>query len=76
MYNRCTLADFMGVQIASVDNIDWPKTLDNPQAQKQEFIEILDKLKSLNINAIFVQIRPSSDALYKSCINPWSKYIT
>lgn len=76
MYNRCTLVEFRGVWIASVYNIDWPKTLDNPEAQKQEFIEILDKLKSLNINAIFVQIRPASDALYKSYINPWSKYLT
>ena len=76
MYNRCTLVEFRGVWIASVYNIDWPKTLDNPDVQKQEFIEILDKLKSLNINAIFVQIRPTSDALYKSYINPWSKYLT
>ena len=76
MYNRCTLVEFRGVWIASVYNIDWPKTLDDPEAQKQEFIEILDKLQSLNINAIFVQIRPTSDALYKSYINPWSKYLT
>ncbi len=53
-----------------------PETFDNPEVQKQEFIEILDKLKSLNINAIFVQIRPASDTLYKSYINPWSKYLT
>lgn len=76
MYNRCTLVEFRGVWIASVYNIDWPKTLDDPEAQKQEFIEILDKLQSLNINAVFVQIRPTSDALYKSYINPWSKYLT
>ena len=76
MYNRCTLVEFRGVWIASVYNIDWPKTLDNTEAQKQEFIEILDKLDSLNINAIFVQVRPTSDALYKSYINPWSKYLT
>ena len=42
MYNRCTLVEFRGVWIASVYNIDWPKTLDNPEAQKQEFIEILE----------------------------------
>ena len=46
MYNRCTLVEFRGVWIASVYNIDWPKTLDNTEAQKQEFIEILDKLDS------------------------------
>ena len=52
MYNRCTLVEFRGVWVSSVYNIDWPKTLNDPEAQKQEFIEILDKLKSLNINAI------------------------
>ena len=57
MYNRCTLVEFRGVWIASVYNIDWPKTLDNTEAQKQEFIEILDKLDSVNINAIFVQLQ-------------------
>lgn len=76
MYNRCTLVEFRGVWIASVYNIDWPKTFDDLETQKQEFIEILDKLQSLNINAIFVQVRPTSDALYKSYINPWSKYLT
>ena len=42
MYNRCTLVEFRGVWVASVYNIDWPKTLDNPEVQKQEFIAILD----------------------------------
>lgn len=35
MYNRCTLVEFRGVWIASVYNIDWPKTLDNPEAQNK-----------------------------------------
>ena len=43
MYNRCTLVEFRGVWVSSVYNIDWPKTLNDPEAQKQEFIEILDR---------------------------------
>lgn len=38
----------------------------------KEFIDILEILKSLNFNSVFVQIRPVSDVLYKSVINPWS----
>lgn len=42
----------------------------------EEFIDILDTLEDLNFNALFVQIRPNSDAIYKSYINPWSEYLT
>ncbi len=76
MRNDCKKVELRGVWIATVYGIDWPKTLNNPQAQMKEFIDILEILKSLNFNAVFVQIRPVSDALYKSCINPWSEYLT
>lgn len=76
MRNNCRLVEMRGVWIATVYGIDWPKTQNNPQEQKNEFIEILETLKVLNLNAVFVQIRPVSDALYKSEINPWSKYLT
>ena len=76
MRNDCKKVELRGVWIATVYGIDWPKTLNNPEAQMKEFIDILEILKSLNFNAIFVQIRPVSDALYKSCINPWSEYLT
>lgn len=70
------LKEFRGVWIATVYNLDWPNTLNNEKNQKQEFINILEKVKELNINNIFVQIRPESDAFYKSNINPWSRYLT
>lgn len=72
----CTLYEFRGVWVATVYDIDWPKTKDNPEAQKQEFIELLDKIQSLNLNAVFVQVRPTSDAFYDSKINPWSAFLT
>lgn len=52
------------------------KTQNDIDAQKREFIDILDKLQSLKFDSVFVQIRPASDAFYKSKINPGSKYIT
>ena len=62
--------------ISSVYNIDWPKTKNNVAQQKKEYIELLDKLQNVGINAVVVQVRPKGDALYKSSINPWSEYLT
>lgn len=76
MRNDCKKVELRGVWITTVYDIDWPKTQNNPKAQMKEFIDILETLKSLNFNAVFVQIRPVSDALYKSGINPWSEYLT
>ena len=72
MRNDCKKVELRGVWITTVYDIDWPKTQNNPKAQMKEFIDILETLKSLNFNAVFVQIRPVSDELYKSGINPWS----
>lgn len=64
------------VWMASVYNIDFPSTKNDVTAQKNEFIQKLDKLKSLGINTVVVQVRPKADALYKSDINPWSDVLT
>ncbi|MDR1774064.1 MAG: family 10 glycosylhydrolase [Clostridioides sp.] len=62
--------------ISTVWNIDWPSTKNNQTKQKQEYTSMLDTLKSVGINAVVVQVRPKSDAIYKSSINPWSEYLT
>ncbi|GAA1564546.1 family 10 glycosylhydrolase [Actinomadura kijaniata] len=66
-----------GMWIATVANIDWPK---DPKAgadrQRADFRRLLDTAKSLNLNAVFVQIRPNSDAFYPSPHEPWSQWIT
>lgn len=67
---------FRAAWIASVANIDWPRTgCTDPQAQQEHMIEILDSLKTLNFNAIIFQIRPTADALYESALEPWSKWL-
>lgn len=69
--------EFRGVWIATVANIDWPISSTSPwEKQKQEFIGLLDYYKSLNFNAVIVQIRTSGDAFYPSNLAPWSKYLT
>lgn len=65
-----------GVWIASVGNIDFPskKGLSAKQ-MKKELDEIVDNVKKLGMNTIIFQVRPASDALYKSEIFPVSEYI-
>lgn len=36
----------------------------------------LDVLKADGVNAIIFQVRPECDALYKSAIEPWSRFLT
>ena len=69
--------EFRGVWIATVENIDFPssKTL-STEAQKAEFMSILDMHKRNGMNAVVVQIRPVSDAFYPSEYEPWSEYLT
>jgi len=70
-------AEFRGVWIASVDNIDWPpKGMMNPDSQRTEFIRQLDMHKGNGMNAVIVQVRPAADAFYPSKLEPWSQWLT
>lgn len=64
--------------ISTVFNIDWPSKASqgNANMQKKEYIDLIEKLKSAGINTVVVQVRPESDALYRSSINPWSRFLT
>lgn len=64
--------------ISSVANIDWPSpaAVGNSARQQTEYTQMLDKLQEMGINTVFVQVRPSADALYPSSLVPWSKYLT
>lgn len=69
--------EFRGVWIATVVNIDWPKKADDIDLKKKtDFIAILDLYKSMNFNAVVVQIRTAGDAFYPSELAPISKYLT
>ncbi|GAA2314516.1 family 10 glycosylhydrolase [Nonomuraea roseoviolacea subsp. roseoviolacea] len=66
-----------GVWIATVKNIDWPsRTGLTPDRQRAEYVRILDGAAKRRLNAVFVQVRPASDALYRSSLEPWSQYLT
>ncbi|MBK6998125.1 MAG: family 10 glycosylhydrolase [Lewinellaceae bacterium] len=69
-------AELRGAWIATVANIDFPSQPGLTSAQiKVEFDSILDILKAMNMNAVFVQIRPAGDAFYKSATVPLSKFL-
>ncbi len=69
--------EFRGVWIATVANIDWPSKPGLGVAQqKAELIALLDRAAQLKLNAVIFQVRPTSDAMYASAIEPWSEYLT
>jgi uncharacterized lipoprotein YddW (UPF0748 family) len=69
--------EFRGVWIATVGNKDWPSAPGLSVAQqKAELVSLLDTAARLKLNAIVFQVRPASDALYASSIEPWSEYLT
>ena len=69
--------ELRGAWIATVKNIDWPSSnIESSDKQKNELIDLLDKLKSAGINAVYFQVRTECDALYKSSYEPWSYWLT
>ena len=69
--------EMRGVWVSSVYNLDYPSSpTTDPDKLKAEADEILDNCVKWGLNAVFLQVRPSGDALYKSDLVPWSKYLT
>ena len=68
--------EFRAAWLTTAWALDWPQTAKGAVAQRDLLISLIDRLKGLNINVIFFQVRCSSDAFYKSTISPWSSYLT
>jgi uncharacterized lipoprotein YddW (UPF0748 family) len=69
--------EFRAVWVATVANIDWPsKPGLNAWEQQGELIALLNKAVQLHLNAIILQVRPATDALYSSKLEPWSEFLT
>jgi len=69
--------EFRGVWVATVANIDWPSKPGLTAWQQQaEMIAILNKAVELHLNAIILQVRPATDAMYASSLEPWSEFLT
>jgi uncharacterized lipoprotein YddW (UPF0748 family) len=61
--------------MATVWGIDWP-TSKEMAVQKKQYTDLLDRLKQLKFNTVFVQVRGMGDAFYNSPYEPWSGNIT
>ena len=59
--------------------LDWPKkpfkTKNDIEIQKNELNRILDRLKDININMVFLQTRIRGDVIYPSKIEPFCEYV-
>lgn len=62
------------VWVATVSNIDVPR-YQNDEQYKAFLIDMLDTVKSLNMNTVFFQVRSMNDAFYPSKLAPYSQYI-
>lgn len=69
--------EFRAVWVATVDNIDFPTKKGLPIAeQKKELTDILDLCERLRLNAVIFQVRPMTDSVYASRLEPWSEFVT
>jgi uncharacterized lipoprotein YddW (UPF0748 family) len=65
------------VWIATVSNINFPSAQGlSVAAQQAEMVDLLDVCADAGLNAVFFQVRPESDALYASSLEPWSRFLT
>jgi len=66
-----------GLWIATVANIDWPsRTTLTADQQRAELDDILDRAAAGGFNAVFFHVRPASDAVYESAVEPWAALLT
>ena len=72
--------EFRATWLATVANIDWPKTkatdATTRNQQKKELTDIFDKMVAGNMNAVCMQVRSLCDAMYQSSYEPWSVALT
>lgn len=69
--------EMRGVWVATVANIDWPSQAGlKVKEQKKEALDIIKHCKQLGLNTIFLQVRPASDVLYVSELEPWSNVLS
>ena len=66
-----------GAWVASVYNLNFPARVGlSAETQKAQIRQIVTAAARSGLNALMVQVRPESDALYSSRFEPWSRYLT
>ena len=59
-----------------ISYLEFASTGYTKEAFQAHITEMFDRVVELNMNAVIVQVRPFSDALYTSKYFPWSKYVS
>jgi len=67
--------ELRGVFISYLELEEYIKDKDN-NTSKRNVITILDNMKNNNFNMAILHVRPFSDAIYKSNIYPYSRYVS
>ncbi len=66
-----------GIWVATAYSIDYPSSqTTDAAALKADCDAILDRVEAVGGNTVYLQVRPSADALYQSSLFPWSRYLT
>ncbi|MCX5379337.1 glycoside hydrolase family 10 protein [Streptomyces sp. NBC_00091] len=74
---RAGAAEFRGMWIATVQNVDWPSESGlTAREQRAELIALLDTAVRRRLNAVVLQVRPAADALWPGAREPWSQWLT
>ena len=69
--------EIRGVWVATLYALDYPSSpTTSASALKASADNILNNVQNMGYNTIFLQVRPAGDAIYKSDVFPWSKYLT
>ncbi|WP_052850740.1 glycoside hydrolase family 10 protein [Streptomyces avicenniae] len=66
-----------GMWIATVTNIDWPRSTGlSADAAQAELDALLDAAVARGLNTVVLQVRPTADAFWPSPHEPWSEWLT
>lgn len=69
--------EFRAVWIATVQNLDWPSKAGlSPKTQREELVRQLNMHHRNGMNAVIMQVRPTSDAFFPSDFEPWSLFLS
>ncbi|MFD8417200.1 MULTISPECIES: glycoside hydrolase family 10 protein [unclassified Streptomyces] len=74
---RKAAPEFRGMWIASVENVDWPSAPGlGAGEQRDELSSLFDAAVANRLNAVFLQVRPTADAMWPGAREPWSQWLT
>lgn len=57
-----------------ISYLEWNEMPAEQQAFQAKLNEMYDNISNMGMNAVFVHVRPDSDAMYPSAYFPWSKF--